>query len=780
MIHVKHFVIKFVACCALAAVRASPTAASEPPMHAGQLAHLLDRATTTARVLYIAAHPDDENTRLLAYLANARHLNVAYLSLTRGGGGQNLIGAEQGELLGLVRTEELLAARRLDGARQLFTRLPDFGYSKSADETFSLWGHEEALSEVVRAIRAFQPDVIISRFDERPPNHGHHTASAILAREAFAAADPARFPELGLSIWRAERLLHNFPTWRGQIPPPDALRLEIGGYDPRLGYAYGELAALSRSQHKSQGFGIAGERGELLEHFVWVTGSRPERDLLDGVALGWERYGAGATELLTVLAEAKQRLGRDAPEEALPALAKACAALERLAGGAPDVRQREGLAMLEEVMVQASGLYLRATAKRPSVTPGGALEVQIERVERGGKRQYTQRALTIPADAPVSLPLAEPLRVAEQVTLAGRTFEKELPILYVWTDRVHGERVRQVLVLPPGTVTPLREAVLPVNGKSAPVLLRVRAQVDGLLGRVSLRAPEGWRSVPADQPVSFEKAGDEQVVRFELSAPKGKAAAAIVLQPELTVDGRSWSFEETTIDYPHIPVMTVLRPASLKAVPLALKEARRRVGYIMGSGDSVAEDLLHVGLPVELLDDAALEGGDLSRFTTIVVGVRAYNQRPSMRAVHARLMRFVERGGTLVVQYNTTSSWSPLAGPLGPYPLELGAGRVTDEAAAVRFVEASHPMLRAPNLLGPSDFEGWVQERGIYFASKWDEHYHPLFSMADPGEAPQEGSTLVASHGKGRYVYTGLAFFRQLRAGVPGAYRLFVNLLGGQ
>ena len=315
--------------------------AQETPMHAGNLAHALDRLAVTGRVLYVAAHPDDENTRLLTYLANARHLTVAYLSMTRGGGGQNLIGREQAELLDVIRTEELLAARRIDGARQKFTRMRDFGYSKSAQETFATWGHDEALADVVWVVRTFQPDVIVTRFDEKPPNHGQHTASAMLAREAFsAAADPERFPgqlALGAKPWQATRIVYNVPTWRAEPPPEGAVTLDVGEYDPRSGLSYGELAARSRSQHQSQGFGVAGERGPVIERFVTLAGPATAGDLLDGVPLGWERFGDGGKPVGHALEQARSRLDRDRPERAVPALERYETYYRRvLAAGRPE------------------------------------------------------------------------------------------------------------------------------------------------------------------------------------------------------------------------------------------------------------------------------------------------------------------------------------------------------------------------------------------------------------------------------------------------------------
>ena len=806
-------------------------------MHAGMLAHALDRLATTARVLYVAAHPDDENTRLLAYFANARHVTAAYLSMTRGGGGQNLIGPEQDELLDVIRTAELLAARRLDGATQRFTRMRDFGFSKTADETLAIWDHEQALADVVWVIRTFQPDVIIARFDELPPNHGHHTASAILAREAFAAAaDPARFPQqpaAGAAVWQAERLLLNIPHWREGPPPEDAVSLNVGLYDPRLGLGYGDLAARSRSQHKSQGFGVAGERGPIVERFVTVAGNPPAADVLDGVTMGWQRFGKPGTRLAAALDKARTALERDRPERALPALARAHAALAAL----PDVpRVRDARRALDEIIAAAAGLFVRATAPQSGVVPGGTLPVRLEvslrrpasmtlqRVEfpyaaaaeareehKGerervalvmGEKQEVSATVDVPADVAVSAPywLAQPpgpgrhvvteqhlvdapegpppLAVDVAVGLDDRVIRLRVPVVYAWVDPVHGERTRSVLVVPPATVTPLRQAVLFPNGTAAPVALRVRAGAGEVRGEVTLDLPEGWRSVPDRLAVALAAAGEESTVHFEVTPPAG--TTAIEIQPAIVVDGQSWSYREDVIDYAHIPMQVVLQPARLRLVPLALRLPKGPVGYIPGSGDSVADDLRHVGVQVDTIDDEMLRSGDLRRYRAIVVGIRAYNTRDLLRSAHARLMAYVEAGGTVVVQYTTNNRLAPLTIPIGPFPLTIGRERVTDETAAMTVIAPRSPVVLTPNPLDERDFAGWVQERGLYFAESWDPRYEPVFSAADPGEPPGRGGLLVTSHGRGHYVYTGLAFFRQLPAGVPGAYRLFANLIGLQ
>jgi LmbE family N-acetylglucosaminyl deacetylase len=811
------------------AVLAAPAGAEEPSMNAGMLAHALDRLAGTGRVLYVAAHPDDENTRLLAYLANNRHVTAAYLSLTRGGGGQNLIGTEQGELLDVVRTEELLAARALDGAAQRFTRMRDFGYSKTAAETLAIWDHEEALGDVVWVIRTFQPDVIVRRFDEQPPNHGQHTASAILAREGFAAAaDPTRFPEQltgGVTPWQATRLVLNVPTWRdGPPPPPDALTLDVGTYDARLGLGVADLAARSRSQHKSQGFGVAGERGSIIERFILVAGAPMQSDILDGVELGWSRFGAAGTSVTTALDAARAALDRDRPERALAKLLDAQRALD----GLPDApRVRDARAGLVPIIAAAAGLFVRATAAQPGVVPGGAVDVSVEITQRrpadlvlhavefpgaaaqqideplrvNAKRQVTS-TVRVPADAAVSAPywLAEPALAGRQavrdarlvgepqgppalaVTIdlrsGARSIRLPVPVMYAWTDQVQGERTRPFLIVPPATLTPARRAVLLPNGQSATVELRVRAGRDALTAAVVLPLPDGWRVEPPSRPVSLARMGDETTVAFRVTAPAD--ALPIESAPAIEADGQRWSFREDVIDYPHIPMQIVFQPATVRLVPLALRLPKGRIGYIAGSGDTVADDLAHVGFEVETLDDAALRGADLDRYAAIVVGIRAYNTRAAVRAAHDRLMRYVADGGTLVVQYNTNNRLSPLEQPVGPYALTIGRERITDETAAMNPVDPTHPVLQTPNALTAADFDGWVQERGLYYAERWSDEYQPIFRSADPGEQPLLGGLLVAPHGRGRYVYTGLAFFRQLPAGVPGAYRLFANLLAPQ
>lgn len=803
--------------------------AQEVTMDAARLAHALDRLSSTTRVLYIAAHPDDENTRLLAYLANARHVTAQYLSMTRGGGGQNLIGGEQDALLDVLRSQELLAARRLDGASQRFSSMRDFGFSKSADETLARWGHEPALADVVYAIRSFRPDVIITRFNELPPNHGHHTASAILAREAFsAAADAKRFPEqlsAAVTVWQAKRLVHNFPTWQQDSVPKDALELDVGGYDTRLGMSYGELAAYSRSQHKSQGFGATPERGALLEHFVHLAGEPAHGDLLSGVADTFAARFQGGEAVDAALSEARKVLHRDFPERATAPLAAARRALSALPNDDPRVRSAREQA--ERLALLASGVFVRAVAARGSCIPGGTLTTRVELLLRrptqltlrelrfaDGQVQTLAKPLAFHAkhelsaavrcadDLAPSTPywLSEPQLAGRQVVreqrflddpvgpapltaaasfeLAGQTLTLRVPVVYSYLDRVLGERERQVAVVPPFTVTPERNALMFPNASARSLQLQVRAGADAQTGRVGLQLPAGYRAQPELREVQLAHAGDETTVEFKITPPPdAKDRAPEEAQPFVEVAGRRWSLREDTIDYPHVPAQLVLQPARLRLAPVSLTKPQGVVGYVSGSGDSVAADLAHVGANVVTLSDRELLQSDLSRYSAIVLGVRSFNTREVLRAAQPRLMRYVELGGTLIVQYVTRSSISPLDIPLGPYPLTVGRGRVTDELASVKLLTPEQPVLQSPHRIGPKDFEGWVQERGLYFGESWDPHYQSVLEMADPSEAPERGALLVARHGRGRYVYTGLAFFRQLPAGVPGAYRLFLNLI---
>ena len=798
-------------------------AAADPrprePMAGGELAHALHRLQTAGSALYVAAHPDDENTALLAWLTHVKGVRSAYLSMTRGDGGQNLIGPELGPALGVIRTQELLAARRMDGAEQLFTRALDFGFSKHADETLRFWEHDSILGDVVYAIRRFQPDVIITRF---PPDstagHGHHTASAMLAEEAFAAAaDPQRYPEQLTRVqpWQAKRLLWNvFSFGRVQVDST-WLTLDVGAYDPLLGRSMSELAGLSRSNHKSQGFGAAERRGSLPQYLMPKLGAPATRDAFEGVDLSWKRFPGGEA-VSVLLAQAEREFDARHPEQLLPVLAKAHAALAKLPATALMKRRREEL---EQVMASCAGLWLEAVTARPVITPGEGLavatsvlvrtpaavtleSVRVDETERLATRalvpnvaavdtlQFTVRTdleLTQPYwlrrpslagravnDDPSDLgnPENRPALLAEFVLrMAGERVRFVLPVAFREVDRVQGERWRLLEISPPAVLA--FEQSFQLFADAAPRTLRitVSAQRNGLTGSLKLDVPSGWSAKPAMVPVAIAREGQQSVFEFVV-VPGREAGVARAVFSEAS--GRAWSLGAQRIDHEHIPVQTLFPPAELKLVRADVGMRAQRVGYVAGSGDQIAEALSQLGAQVTSLSDDDIASADLSRYDAIVTGVRAYNTRPRLRALQPRLLDYVAKGGRLLVQYATSDA--ALDG-LGPLPFRISRDRVTVEEAAVRILKPMNPLVTEPNKLGPEDFVGWVQERGLYFANPYDPNYEAVLGSNDPGEPSRDGGLLYAKHGSGEFVYCGYALFRQVPAGVPGAWRLLANLV---
>ena len=812
----------------LASVRAQAPAVWD----AAETQLALQRLTVVGSALYVGAHPDDENTALLAYLVNGRGVRAAYLSVTRGDGGQNLIGAEQGPALGLLRTQELLAARRVDGAEQFFTRAIDFGFSKSPEEALRVWGREEALADVVWVIRRFRPDVLITRFPAAGEGgHGHHTASAILAREAFeAAADPSRFPEqlrLGIGPWRPKRLLWNAFARQGERPSgADAmLSVDLGAYNPLLGRSYTEIAARSRSQHKSQGFGSAERRGPFINYLAHLAGEQARTDLFDGVDLSWRRLPGGET-VGQILEQAEREFRPSDPSATLPLLLRAHREMSRLPTGDPviEVKRRD----LLEVIRACGGLWLEAIAAEPRATPGGTLRVAVTLVNRSGfpmrlegvttpydegraraagaeLKRNQPHAVEVDVRLPETAPYSQPYWLREEAgkglfavadrklvglpeneatipvaltVAAGGEGEKlsfVIPAMFRWTDRVRGELYRPVEIVPPVALRLEEKVVIFPDRAPKQVRVTLRSNVDGdAAGTLRLRLPAGWSAAPAEIPAGLKSKGEEFKATFTITPPA--SASTATLAAEFETAGRRVSRGLVEIDHPHIPRLTLLPAAEARLVRVDLVRRGRRVGYVMGSGDEIPEALRQVGYEVALLSDENLEAADLSRFDAIVTGVRAYNTRPALRARQRRLLEYVERGGTLVVQYNTPER--ALEGfPVGPYPVKLSQERVTVEESPVTLLEPEHDLLNAPNRITPTDFDGWVQERGLNFPSEWDERYRPLFESHDPGEGAKPGGTLVARYGRGTYVYTAYSWFRQLPAGVPGAYRVFVNLV---
>jgi LmbE family N-acetylglucosaminyl deacetylase len=825
-----------------------------PPdgLGAGELRLALRRLQVTGSVLYIGAHPDDDNTALLAFLARGRLVRTAYLSLTRGDGGQNILGTESGDALGVLRTQELLASRRVDGAEQFFTRALDYGFSKSPDEALAFWGHERVLGDVVWVIRRFRPDVIVTRFGtDGSGGHGHHAASAILAGEAFrAAADSTKFPDQlkFVSTWQAMRLVWNSWAPGRDVNAPRPIALEVGVYDPQLGLAYPEIGGRARSLNRSQGAGTREQRGSRVETFQHVDGTPAGYDLMDGVSLDWSRV-PGSAPLVTSLREAEHRFDSGQPWGILPDLARARRALASLPESPlVQVKRHE----LDQVMRSCAGLWLEALAETPAASPHDTLRVTLTAINRspspimltrielpfGARAFYAAAAAPAPPSGPPGaapappmidsnapadsvtrvLPLEQPVVAQARVVLpaeilftqpywlrdrplkgsfvvadprlsgdaeeppvlvarvtvdfAGEQVPFDVPVAFRWTDRVYGDRYRSIEVLPPVTCRFDQGVYLFADVGPHEVRLAVQSTHAPLAGRARLVLPAGWTAEPAEVPVQL--AGDaEQVVRFRVTAAGGAETAT--LGAEVEVDGRRYASSLSRNDYPHVPIQSLLAPCEARVVHTDLHRRGAAIAYLMGPGDPVPDALRQMGFHVTLLTDDEVESADLSRFDCIVTGVRAYNTRPRLRVLQPRLLDYVKDGGRLVVQYCTAED--ALADRLGPWPFRISRDRVAVEEAEMRFLKPAHPLLRVPNAITARDFEGWVQERGLNYAARWDARYDAVLSANDPGEPPEDGGLLYASYGKGAFVYTALAFFRQLPAGVPGAWRLFANLV---
>jgi LmbE family N-acetylglucosaminyl deacetylase len=773
-------------------------------------------------VLYVAAHPDDENTAVLSYFSKGRKFRTAYLSLTRGEGGQNLIGPEQGPEIGLIRTQELLSARRIDGAEQYFTRAVDFGYSKTAEETLEFWGKDKVLADIVWVIRKFRPDVIITRFTaDNSGGHGHHRASAILAQEAFAAAaDRTRFPEQlkYVSPWQARRLFWNGFA-QSQAGTSSRLRIDTGEYNPLLGKSYNEMAAEGRSQHKSQGFGSAARRGNQYETFELLAGEPAKDDLFEGIDVTWERI-PGGRKAGALLTESLRAFDPEHPSRSIPGLLAVQDELARLPDGDWVRLKRDELA---RVIQACGGIWIEAMAGDFAAAPGDEIQVKTTIINRSD-RPFTIHSLgfpkigpdttldrpldsnepavientfRIPGDFPLSQPYwlaaAHPeglYSVGDQTLIGlaenapaisarislnadGRLLEYSIPVGFRWTDPVNGELLRPFEVRPRLTIQVEDKVQIFAGAEPRKIRLRLKSHSPNVEGQVRLKGPQAWTISPASQPFSLTGKYDEAEVTFDVAPPK--AAGETGLSAEAEAGGQRFGRELVEISYPHIRRQVHFPECRFEVVKLDIKTDGKKIGYIMGAGDEVPQALRSLGYDVVELSDEMLENGDLSPFDTIIAGVRAYNTRTVLKLVTEKLLRYVDRGGTLVVQYNVASGSLPEH--IGPYPFTIGRDRVSVENAPVVFLAPGHPLLNVPNKITPEDFKGWIQERGLYFASQWDERYETVLACHDPGEPDRPGGLLYTRYGQGVFVYTAYAWFRQLPAGVPGAFRLFANII---
>ncbi|MSU70009.1 MAG: LmbE family protein [Opitutaceae bacterium] len=819
---------------ALLALLAAEVRAAPEPMAPAAILQELRSFREMGSVLYVAAHPDDENTQLTTYLSRGRGYRTAYLSVTRGDGGQNEIGPEFGEKLGVARTQELLAARRLDGGQQFFTRALDFGYSKDYRETLNLWNRQEVLADIVRIIRAFRPDVVITRFSPVPSaTHGQHTASAVLALEAFTLAGDAKaFPEQldKLALWRPRRILQNSGgggRGLGGTSNPAALRLEVSGNDPVTDEPFGAIAVRSRAMHKTQGFGgftAVGSSGPRQESFTLLGGDPATKDILDGVDSTWRRFAGGA-EIGRLADEAIAQFKLDDPAASVPAL---LAIRHRAAALPADRVVDEKLGQLDRILQLCLGLTAGTAVPEAEVVPGEILklrhsaavlsgvpvrwvavrypslktEIKIGVALSPGQPESRDSSPTLPAGTLPSQPYwlrAEgspgmfrvddasligrpenpPAFPVEQVfEVGGQTLVvADEPIQTVATASEVQAR-RKLEVIPPVSLRCIADVELWAPGATKTAAVELTAARAGTSGSLHLDVPPGWSAAPASQSFRLAGAGDRTELAFHVTAPAHPDTGNIRAVAE--VNGAHFDHQRVVIRYAHIPVQLLQPAARCKVVALNLATRGHRIGYLPGAGDSVAASLVQMGYAVTQLTGAELTTEKLSGLDAVVIGVRAFNERSDLAGNLPGLFAYVEAGGTVIAQYNRPNG---LKTPrLGPYPLSIAGdpsrNRVTDENSPVVFLAPDHPALTTPNRIVPADFDGWVQERGAYFPSSWDAgRYAPVLAMNDPGEAPLTSSLLVARHGQGYFVYAGLAFFRQLPAGVPGAYRLFANLV---
>ena len=815
--------------CAILFVSLNTTSYSQAPKkpNTAELKQALNKLEVLGSVMYLAAHPDDENTRLIAYMANERKLRTAYLAMTRGDGGQNLIGNDIREYLGIIRTQELLAARRTDGGEQFFTRANDFGFSKDPDETFTIWDKNDVLADVIWNIRRFKPDVIITRFDTikgQEGMHGHHTASAILAQEAFQkAADPTVFPEQLKFVqpWQPKGLYWNTYNFGGNFTSDHAneqgyFELDLGAYNELLGLSYDEISALSRSNHKSQGFGSTGRRGELKEYLMHWMGELPKGDIFANIDQSWSRV-KGGTEIGRMIAKANADFNMENPSAIIPQLMEIKGKIE---GIEDEYWKQQKLNELNFIIKGALGLYIEVRANDYSTTPGENLELSVEAINRSDidvvlngiqistsshlatldkkleNNQLTNARITANAPAEISQPywlvdngslgmyavknqqlrgLAEnpsTMTAMIHLTIAGEKVTMEVPVVYKENDRVDGEVYRPFVVTPPVFVSMDASVIMFPDNEAKPVEVLVKAGKDNVSGVINMKLPAGWQASENNIKYNLAKKGDEQRFQLKILPPAEPSEAYMTV--EATYENKVYDRSLKVIEYKYIPTQTIFPKSEVKIVKVDLQKKGQYVGYIMGSGDDIPASLEQVGYTVDILDPEKINVELLKNYDAVIVGIRAYNTVDRMNFIQPELMKFVEAGGTVITQYNTSMRNQPA---IGPYDFSISRDRVTVEGAAVRILAPDHPIINGPNKITEKDFEGWVQERGLYFPNQWDEHYTPVLSANDPGETPKDGGLLVAKFGEGYFVYSGYSWFRELPAGVPGAFRIFTNMI---
>lgn len=796
-----------------------------PNLNSSEIKLGLMKLNVLGTVLYVGAHPDDENTAVISYLAKGELLRTAYLSVTRGDGGQNLIGPEQSEQLGVIRTQELLEARKIDGGKQFFTRALDFGYSKSPAETFKIWNKNTILSDVVWIVRKFKPDVIIARFPETGEGgHGHHTASAILASEAFDLANnPSAFPEQlkYVTIWQPKRIFWN--AWvktleNKKINTAELPTINVGEYNPLLGKSYTEISALSRSMHKSQGFGASATRNNLLNHFVLLKGDLVKKDLFEEIDFTWNRV-EGGEEIQKLIDKTISEFDDENPSASISDLAAIYTKIKNLED---EYWKEVKLAEVKELIRSCAGIWIEGIGTDEYAALGDQIKVQTsivnrssenfilksisvnnetKKIENGslknGEMFTSDFVIHIPDDSKISNPYwlinehstgsfavddqtmiglpesTAPFNCNFTVEIYGEEIEFSVPLYKRITDPVDGELYSQVKIAPPAVINIEKDLYFFNGTSSKEIKVTVQTFKDNLSGKIFFNINNGWKIEPA--AIDFYDMNKNQKKDFFIKITPNQSAFQSEITAKVSIEGREYTKQIIRKQYKHIMPQTIFQDskALLQSYDLT-KTKLKKIGYISGSGDLIPNFLSDLGFDVVIFDDKQFNQNQLNQYDAIITGIRAYNTRDELAAFQKELFKYVENGGTLISQYNTTAQL--ILSP-GIFPLKISHDRVTDENSAVKIINKDHKIFNYPYKITEDDFKGWIQERGLYFPAEWDEKYETLLSMNDDGENEKLSSILYAKYGKGTFVYTGLSFFREIPAGVEGAIKLFINIL---
>ncbi|VXB00732.1 LmbE family protein [Flavobacterium sp. 9AF] len=787
-------------------------------LNSNQIFEEIQKLNFLGKVLYVAAHPDDENTRLITYFSNYYHAETAYLSLTRGDGGQNLIGPELREKLGAIRTQELLAARNIDGGNQFFTRANDFGYSKEPNETFSIWNKEQVLEDVIQVMESFRPDIVINRFNHRTPGttHGHHTASALLSLEAYDKLSE-----------KPKRVFFNTSWWFygseeafEKADKSNLVGFNANVYYPLKGKSNHEIAALSRSQHQCQGFGSTGSRGSEIEYLELLKGDLPNANtLFQGIDTSWKRIKGGES-IGKILYPIEENFDFKNPEKHIPQLIKAYQLIQKLENSHWKTDKSKQILKIIEA---CSGLYLEAVASVETATKNEVITLNIEAINRSNSNiKLLSYALLNQEkkDKQISLSNNQKVTFEEKNFTIPNTFEytnlfwlKEKPsigmyqvpnktirilpeekiqfpiiftaeiegitidfvknLVYKKNDSKIGETYIPFSILPETTSEIINKVSIFNTNQPKEVSIKLKAHKNNSSGIAKLILPNNWHIQPKEIPFSIAAKNDEKIITFQVFPPKEESNTDFSV--ELQSDNEKHQFEYVEINYNHIPKQTILEPSEGKLVKLDIQTKGKNIGYLIGAGDEVGKYLENIGYNITYINPTELQFENLTKFDAIILGIRAFNTIEDLKFKQKELFKYVENGGNLIVQYNTNNGL--LTNEVAPYELSISRDRVTNENAIVTFLDPKNPVLNTPNKITAKDFENWVQEQGLYYPNKWDNAFTPILSAADEGEEQKQGALLVAKYGKGNYIYTGLSFFRELPEGVSGAYRLLVNLI---